>query len=143
MTDQNESTASGAADGATRTVLIVEDSPVLRTLIRRALVLAGVEDGSIREAGNGQEALDALEQECSDIILLDMNMPVMDGFTFVDEKRKREEFAQSKVIIVSTEGNEERLDELREKGVSGYLRKPFEPEDLRGLIDEALTGGTP
>jgi two-component system chemotaxis response regulator CheY len=142
MTTHNSGTQTGEADGVNaRTVLIVDDSPVLRALIRRALVLAGVEDELIREAGNGQEALEELEREVVDVVLLDLNMPVMDGFTFVDEKTKRAEFDHSKVIVVSTEGNEERLHELREKGISGYLRKPFEPEDLRGIIVEAIGGG--
>jgi two-component system chemotaxis response regulator CheY len=119
-------------------VLIVEDSPVLRRVIRRALNLAGFADDGIFEAGNGQEALDRLAIAPCDVVLLDLNMPVMDGFTFVEEKAKRAELSATKVIVVSTEGNEGRLEDLRAQGVSGYLRKPFEPEDLRGVIEQAI-----
>ncbi|MGE3175301.1 MAG: response regulator [Planctomycetota bacterium] len=123
------------------TVLIVDDSPLLRATARRAVTQAGVDPAQIREAGNGREALQALEQQLSDLVLLDINMPVLDGYGFAEEKARRPEFAGVKVALVTTEGNKKRLDRMTELGVEHYLRKPFEPEELRALVASMFDGG--
>lgn len=115
-------------------VLIVDDSPLLRATARRAALQAGIDVGQIREASNGREALDALRTEPAELVLLDINMPVMDGFQFVEEKAKDASLANVKVALVTTEGNQKRLARMTELGVQHYLRKPFEPEDLRNLV---------
>lgn len=115
-------------------ILIVDDSPLLRATARRAVLQAGVDPSQIREAPNGQEALDALRTEPADIVLLDINMPIMDGFQFVEEKAKDPALADVKVALVTTEGNQKRLARMTELGVEHYLRKPFEPEELRSLV---------
>ena len=123
-------------------VLIVDDSPILRTAIKKVVRLAGVPDERIHEAGNGQEALDILETVWVDLVLLDLNMPVMDGEQFVTELRNRDAISDVAVVIVSTESNKERLDRLKTLGVRSSLHKPFEPEDLCRLINEIM-GVTP
>ena len=115
-------------------ILIVDDSPLLRATARRAVLQAGAEPSQIREAGNGQEALALLREQPADVVLLDINMPVMDGFQFVEEKAKDPALAATKVALVTTEGNQKRLARMTEMGVQHYLRKPFEPEELRALI---------
>lgn len=115
-------------------ILIVDDSPLLRLMARRAVLQAGIGPAQIREAGNGQEALELLRQEPFDLVLLDINMPVMDGFQFVEQKAKEPAIAGVFVAAVTTEGNRSRLQRLTDLGVSHYLRKPFEPEDLRELV---------
>ena len=115
-------------------VLIVDDSPLLRATIKRAVIQAGVDRAQIREAGNGQEALDALSAEKSDLVLLDLNMPVMNGFEFAQARAEAPELKDVQVIVVTTEGNKDRLEQLRGLGVRDFLRKPFEPEDLRELV---------
>lgn len=90
-------------------VLIVDDSPILRTAIKKVVRLAGVPDDRIHEAGNGQEALDVLETIWVDLVLLDLNMPVMDGEQFVVELQKRDVISDVAVVVVSTESNKERL----------------------------------
>lgn len=115
-------------------ILIVDDSPLLRATARRAVLQAGASAENVREAQNGKEALDALSQEPADIVLLDINMPVMDGYQFVEEKARRPELAATRVALVTTEGNKKRLARMTELGVEHYLRKPFEPEDLRALV---------
>jgi two-component system, chemotaxis family, chemotaxis protein CheY len=117
-------------------ILIVDDSPLLRATARRAVLQAGVPANLVREARNGQEALDALAAEPADVVLLDINMPVMDGFQFVEHKAKLPALAAVKVALVTTEGNKKRLERMTELGVTHYLRKPFEPEDLRTLVTE-------
>ncbi len=119
-------------------ILIVDDSRIIRTAIKKIARVAGVDDDRIHEAANGQEALDILESVWMDLILLDINMPVMDGEAFVVEKAKRPDIADIPVFIVSTEANEERLQRLSDLGVRGSLRKPFEPEDLCQVISQVI-----
>lgn len=117
-------------------ILIVDDSPLLRATARRAVLQAGVEPANVREAQNGKEALDALAKEPADVVLLDINMPVMDGFQFVERKAQEPSLANVKVALVTTEGNKKRLERMTQLGVTHYLRKPFEPEELRALVGE-------
>jgi two-component system chemotaxis response regulator CheY len=119
-------------------VLIVDDSPILRMAIRKVVRLAGIEDDRIHEAGNGREALDVLETVWVDLVLLDLNMPVMDGEQFATELKKNPDLADVAVVVVSTEGNRDRLQRMRDLGVMDTLRKPFEPEDLHRLIGKVL-----
>ncbi len=119
-------------------VLIVDDSPILRAAIQKVARLAGVPEDRIFTAGNGKEALAVLEKTWVDLILLDINMPVMDGEQFVTELRRNPAFVDLKVVIVSTEANQDRLERLRQLGVVETLRKPFEPEDLCHLITKLL-----
>lgn len=120
-------------------VLIVDDSPILRRCIKKVVLLAGVPEDRINEAGNGQEALDALAKHRADVVLLDLNMPVMDGEQFVIELNDRNDLGKPAIVIVSTEANEARLDKLRALGIEQSLHKPFEPEDLCQIIGK-LTG---
>lgn len=119
-------------------VLIVDDSAVVRKAIRKAVTQTGVLNESIREAENGQVALDELDVELPDIIFLDINMPVMDGEQFmvaIDADGRAE---QTAVVIVSTERNAKRLIRLASLGARTRLQKPFEPERLRDVIQEIL-----
>lgn len=119
-------------------LLIVDDSPILRKAIRKVARLAGVVDDRIHEAGNGREALDVLETVWIDLVLLDLNMPVMDGEQFATELRKNPDLADVSIVVVSTEANRDRLQRMRDLGVADMLRKPFEPEDLHRLILKTL-----
>lgn len=123
-------------------VLIVDDSPLLRATARRAVVQAGIAAENVREAQNGKEALEMLAKEPSDLVLLDLNMPVMDGMQFAEAKSKRPELAAVKVALVTTEGSKQRIDKMTKLGITDYLRKPFEPEELRRLV-AALFEGRP
>jgi two-component system chemotaxis response regulator CheY len=119
-------------------VLVVDDSPVLRAAIRKVAKLAGVEEDQIFEAGNGQEALDVLETVWIDLVLLDLNMPVMDGEEFARRVRQNDDLADVAIVVVSTEANRERLDRMRALGTLEVLHKPFEPEDLRRIIGTVI-----
>jgi two-component system chemotaxis response regulator CheY len=119
-------------------VLIVDDSAILRTAIRKVVRLAGIEDDRIHEAGNGQDALTVLDTVWIDLVLLDLNMPVMDGEEFARRLRQKPELNDVAVVVVSTESNKDRLQRLRDLGVVDSLHKPFEPEDLRRLVDKTL-----
>lgn len=119
-------------------VLIVDDSSILRQAIRKVVEVVGVPKERISEAGNGQEALAVLEKEWVDLVLLDLNMPVMDGEEFARQLRTRPEHQDVAVVVVSTEVNQERLARLKDLGVVDSLRKPFEPEALRKIISRVL-----
>ena len=117
----------------TLNVLVVDDSAVMRTMIRRTLSLCGVALGAIYEAANGVEALEQLSKHWVDLALLDVNMPVMDGEDLLTYIRASEEWRALAVIIVSTESSDTRLARLRAHTVE-IVHKPFTPEQLRNTI---------
>ncbi len=114
-------------------VLIVDDSAVMRTMIVRTLKLSGVPIASIHEASNGEEGLRRLHDEWIDLLLLDINMPVMNGEEMLTHIRADERTRDLAVIVVSTEGSETRLAALQAMGAA-IVRKPFPPEILRHTI---------
>jgi two-component system chemotaxis response regulator CheY len=119
---------------STRSVLIVDDSPILRRAVRRAVQQAGVGDSQIREASNGAEALALFEALDIALVLLDLHMPVLDGVGFLRELNARQQQNKADIVIVSTESNQARLDEVRALGARDVLRKPFEPEQIREYV---------
>lgn len=119
-------------------ILIVDDSALTRTVMERTVRMCGVEISEIRAAGHGKEALEVLESFWPDIVFCDINMPVMDGLQFVLALKGSTEWNDLPVVIVSTEGSETRMEELRRNGVQGYIRKPFAPEDVAEMIQQIL-----
>ena len=115
-------------------VLVVDDSPMMRTLIGRVLSLSGLEIGSRLDAGNGAEALSVMNEQPVDLVLVDINMPVMNGEDLVREMQRKEELRSIPVIVISTDGTNRRIERMRDLGVYGYLRKPFRPEQLRNEV---------
>jgi two-component system chemotaxis response regulator CheY len=115
-------------------ILIVDDSSSMRKVIRKVLQISGFDVGEIYEASNGKEALDVLDSNWVDLILSDIHMPVMDGYQFLAELRKREEFKDVPVVLVTTEGDERKLQMAMTMGAQGYIRKPFEPEQIREYL---------
>ena len=118
-------------------VLVVDDSNLIRRMIIKTLELADVPMGETYEAGDGREALDIMEHKWVDLVLADINMPVMDGVEMVGHMRRSPGLAGVPVIVVSTEGSTERMSELSDLGVSAYIRKPFTPEALRDVVSSA------
>jgi len=119
-------------------VLVVDDSRVVRTVVIRTLRLASVPLGEVHEAGDGAEALRILDDAWIDLVLADINMPVMNGMELVDEMVKRDLLETVPVVIISTERSVTRIEELKAKGVSAYLRKPFTPENIKHVVDDVL-----
>ncbi|MCC6243370.1 MAG: response regulator [Gemmatimonadaceae bacterium] len=114
-------------------VLVVDDSAVMRQMVVRTLKLSGIPLGTIHEAANGEEGLFVLQDEWVDLLLLDVNMPVMNGEEMLRRLRASPETENLPVIVVSTEGSETRLAALHELGAT-VVRKPFAPELLRDTI---------
>jgi two-component system chemotaxis response regulator CheY len=119
-------------------VLVIDDSPAMRTLIRRVIHVSGLDAGAVYEASDGLEALDLLEREWVDVILTDINMPRMDGEEFVRRLAASGLTRTIPVIVVSTDGTAARREHLHALGVRGYLAKPFQPEELKEQIERAL-----
>ncbi len=115
-------------------ILIVDDSMILRMAAKKACVLAGVKPENIAEAGDGKQALACLEKAQFDAVLLDLNMPVMDGEQFALAWSLQPRWRETRIFVVSTDSNKERRDRLCTMGVAGFLSKPFEPETLARLI---------
>ncbi len=119
-------------------VLIVDDSNTMRKVILKALTLSGFELGDCLEAGNGQEALIVLDSHWVDLILTDLNMPVMNGWELVHHLKDNPTYAEIPVVLITTEGSETRLRELFELGIKDYIQKPFHPETLRDVLTRIL-----
>jgi len=97
-----------------------------------------LEIGTIREAENGLEALNLLDEHTVELIFSDINMPIMDGAVFVGELAKHEVKKKIPVVVVSTDSSEERKNQMNSLGAKGYISKPFSPEQLEQEVIRLL-----
>ncbi len=121
-------------------ILIVDDSQTMRKIIQKSVVLSGFELGECWQAGNGREALEMLGSRTIDLILADLNMPVMNGLEMLRELQRDEKRRGIPVVLITTEGSEKRLEEGRALGIKGYIQKPFHPEEIRDVLSRILEG---
>jgi len=119
-------------------LMVVDDSPAMRDFIVRVIRLSGLDVGLCMQAANGQEALDLLRANWIDIILTDINMPVMNGEEFVCCMKADEALQSIPVLVVSTDGSDHRIQRMMSLGAKGYVKKPFAPEQLRKSMEELL-----
>ena len=119
-------------------ILIVDDSPAMRSFVRRVLDLSGIEVGECLQAANGKEGLDVLRNEWVDVIISDINMPIMDGEQFVRSIEADESLRSIPVVVVSTDGTDGRVRQMLGLGAKGYVSKPFLPETLRRELERVL-----
>ena len=123
-------------------ILIVDDSKVIRSMVRKAIGMAGIPLGEVYEAGNGAEALQTLESHWIDIVLSDLSMPGMGGLELVDRMAENELLSRVPLVVVSSEQSEALAAALRARGVRGFVHKPFRPEQLRDAVNGALNQGS-
>jgi two-component system, chemotaxis family, chemotaxis protein CheY len=109
-------------------VLIVDDSKVIRTVAKRILEAMAFET---REAADGQQALDACDARMPDAVLLDWNMPVMDGLSFLKALRARSGGASPVVLFCTTENDMKHITDALAAGANEYIMKPFD----RGILE--------
>ena len=121
-------------------ILIVDDSKTIRSVIKKTLQIAGVPIAEFFEAVNGDEGLQAMRSNWIDLVFADINMPVMNGIEMVEKMADDQLLEKMPVIIVSTEGSTTRIDRLKSKGISSYVRKPFTPEKIREAVHDILGG---
>jgi two-component system chemotaxis response regulator CheY len=122
-----------------RKILAVDDSALIHQMYK--LFLSRYKNCKLISAMNGLEALDRLGQEDGiDLILLDINMPVMNGLEFLQRVQKEPAYQGIPVIIISTEGKEEDTIRGLKMGAKGYVKKPFQASELHGLIEKITAG---
>ncbi len=115
-------------------ILIVDDSATIRSMVKRTVRMIGLDVGAFHEAANGIEALAQLFEHDVAVMLVDINMPKMNGIQLLTRMKQNEKLKDIPIVIASTEGSKKRMEQLRELGVAGYVRKPFQPEQLREVL---------
>src|SRR5947209_5031908 len=110
-------------------ILIVDDSRLMREIIARTVRMSGLDVGTVHQAGDGRAALEQVRAEPIDLILLDINMPVMDGETFLAALRSDPRHKAIPVVVASTESSDVRIRRLRLMGAE-FVHKPFNSEEL-------------
>ncbi len=117
-------------------VLAVDDSRTMRDMLRLALTEAGMAAHTADDGVHGLEVLDGL---APDAIITDINMPRMDGFGFIDAVRANDDYRGIPILVLTTESAPELKAKAREKGATGWIVKPFDPEKLVRAI-QMVTG---
>ena len=116
-------------------ILIAEDNPASLYMLQTLLEGEGF---AVEAAGNGREALEILKENWDDLVVTDLNMPEMTGFELIDAMKNDNLMKTIPVVVVTTEGSTTRIDDLKQKGVKGYVRKPFTPEQIREMISKVM-----
>ena len=117
-------------------VLIVDDSAAIRKILQRVLRQTDLPFGDIKEAGDGTEAIEILQNSTFGLILSDINMPKMDGLQLLAHIKAMPHVKDVPVIMITTEGGQGKVMEAVQLGATGYVRKPFTAEQIK----EKLTG---
>ena len=118
-----------------RTLLVADDNRLSRELVRDVFASA---DCRVVEAGDGQEVIDCLDAACPDLVLLDLEMPVKDGFAALAEIRKHPRFSRTPVVAVTAKAMLLDRDRILAAGFDAYVTKPIDIAKLRGRVDELL-----
>ena len=121
-------------------ILIVDDSAMMRAMIKRVIKLTDVPVDEIYEASNGAEALAVLQSKDIQLLLTDINMPVMTGAEMLREIAKSDRWRQMSRVIISTDGSAARREEAADLDVRCYLEKPFSPDELAIKVRDVLSG---
>lgn len=114
-----------------KSLMIVDDSATMRKIIMRTVRISGFNFKRTEEAGNGVEALEKLNAGPVDIMLVDINMPEMDGAELVKKVREIPACKRTKIVMVSTESSQEIIERVVADGADGFITKPFTPEKFR------------
>jgi two-component system chemotaxis response regulator CheY len=118
-----------------RTVLVVDDSVTMRQMVAFVLKQAGY---AVLEAADGMEGLDRLGSHRLDLIITDLNMPRMDGISFIRHVRGRPASRHTPVLMLTTESQVARKQEGRSAGATGWIVKPFDPQKLLQVVEKVL-----
>lgn len=116
-------------------ILTVDDSPSVRKMVEFSLKSKGYVMGG---AGDGQEALELIAKETFDAIILDVNMPNMNGLEFLEKVKSDPVFSAIPVVMLTTEGQDEDRDKAMSLGATDYIVKPFKPSQLISLLEDIL-----
>ncbi len=119
-------------------MLVVDDSLPMRSIIIRSIKASGFTEAEFLEAANGKEALEVLRNEWLDLVITDYNMPDMNGMELIQEMKKDDILNAIPVLVVTTEGSKQKVDEFITRGAAGYVKKPFTPEAIRSELIKIL-----
>jgi two-component system chemotaxis response regulator CheY len=119
-------------------ILVVDDSAMMRSMIKRVAALTGLPIGQIFEAPDGQQALEVLKQQHVDALFTDISMPVMTGIELLQQIAGDERWQHMVRVIISTDGSEARRDEAGALNVRFYVEKPFRPEVMRDVFSNLV-----
>lgn len=114
-----------------KTVMVIDDSRSLRQLVNQTLTRAGY---TVIEACDGVDALERLAGAKVHVMVCDVNMPRMDGLTFVRRVKTLEQHKFTPIVILTTEGAEALMKEGKAAGAKGWMVKPFSPEQLLNIV---------
>lgn len=117
------------------TILAVDDSASMRQMVSFTLKQAGY---NVIEAENGQDALTKAKQGNINLVLTDVNMPVMDGITLIKELRGQPSFKFTPMLMLTTESADHKKAEGKAAGATGWIVKPFDPEKLLATVKKVL-----
>lgn len=118
------------------TILICDDEPSLRELMRISLEPGA--DHRFIEAGDGAEAIELIERARPDLVLLDVMMPGVGGIAVLEHLRAQPDLGQTPVVVVSAFASPADRKRAIEAGATRFVKKPFDPEELRSLVEELL-----
>ena len=113
-----------------QTILVVDDSGTARMIIKQCLAIIGLKDKKFLEASNGRDAIEVLKQNFVDLIVTDINMPVMDGEALLREIKGSVAFKRIPVIVITSTSNDIREKALLEAGAEAIVSKPINPATL-------------
>lgn len=116
-------------------ILAVDDSASMRQMVAFTLKGAG---HMVTDAEDGKHALDIAKQKVFDLVLTDVNMPVMDGLSLTRELRKLPNYRFTPILVLTTEAGPEKKQEGRAAGATGWLVKPFNPDQLLATVKKVL-----
>lgn len=119
-------------------VLIVDDSLSMRSVIKKTIRVSGFKVGEYFEAADGKEALKILADAWVDLVLTDINMPNMNGLELIAEMNNDQILSSIPVVMVTTEGSEKSVQKSMEMGAKGYIKKPFQPEDIKRILNSIM-----
>jgi len=122
-------------------VLIVDDSNSMRAVIKKIITISGFQMDKCLEAGNGREAMELLAQNWVDVIVSDINMPEVNGLELLDQLSNNDMLKEIPVIMITTEGSEERMKEAFSRGAKGFIKKPFLPEEIKKVLYQVIGVG--
>ena len=117
-------------------LLIVDDSTMLRDMLSYALSDGGYND--VTEAVDGIDGLEKASVSTFDLVITDVNMPNMDGLTFVNELRKLSQYSKTPILVLTTERSDEMKSKGKAAGATGWIVKPFVPDQLLKAVNIVL-----
>ena len=122
-------------------LLIVDDSNSMRAVIKKIVTISGFQMDKCLEANNGREAMDLLSTNWIDIIISDINMPEVNGLELMDQLKKNDTLKEIPVIMITTEGSSERMQEAFKRGAKGFVKKPFLPDEIKKVLYDVIGVG--